>query len=124
MKLVSLGGFGFWWVVDVVYIGSSPVYALDYRVAANLPHWAFVITSVVFFAIIGFSVVGFSTVGHIQRKRKGALLLQAEEEAAFRSRKTGPAAEALFAGAGAGAGGRNGNNLPPAKRPTPAYDLA
>jgi len=83
VKLVSFGGLGVWWVVDVVYIGSSPVYAGQYRVAPNLPHWAFVLTVVVAAAIVGFASVGVSTVNHISRKRKGAMLLHAEEEAAF-----------------------------------------
>ena len=37
-----LGGCGIWWVLDIIRIGSAPVYAHEYRLAADLPHWAFV----------------------------------------------------------------------------------
>jgi membrane protein implicated in regulation of membrane protease activity len=78
-KLCTLGGFGVWWVIDVIRVGSAPVYAHDYRLAADLPHWAFVITVVMFTFTLGFLLVGCSTFRHIRSKRKEALLLQAEE---------------------------------------------
>ena len=78
-KLCTLGGCGIWWVLDIIRIGSAPVYAHDYRLAADLPHWAFVITVVMFTFTVGFLIVGCSTFRHIRRKRKEALLLQAEE---------------------------------------------
>jgi len=79
LKLCSLGGFGVWWVVDIVRIGSAPVYSNSYRLAADLPHWGFVITAVTFTFTLGFMLVGMSTFKHIRSKRKHALLLQAEE---------------------------------------------
>mmetsp|Transcript_1908 Transcript_1908/g.4289 ORF Transcript_1908/g.4289 Transcript_1908/m.4289 type:complete len:502 (+) Transcript_1908:196-1701(+) len=85
VKLVSLGGLGIWWVWDVIRIGSAPVYASDFRTAADLPHWAFLITAVTFAIALGFLVVGCSTFRHIRRKRKDALMLQAEEEAVAQS---------------------------------------
>jgi len=78
-KLCTLGGFGVWWITDVIRVGSAPVYAHDYRLAADLPHWAFVITVVMFTFTLGFLLVGCSTFRHIRSKRKEALLLQAEE---------------------------------------------
>jgi hypothetical protein len=78
-KLCTLGGLGVWWVIDIIRIGSAPVYAHNYRLAADLPHWAFVITVVMFTFTVGFLIVGCSTFRHIRRKRKEALLLQAEE---------------------------------------------
>merc|ERR1719311_1403614 len=78
-KLCTLGGFGVWWITDIIRIGSAPVYAHEYRLAADLPHWAFVITVVMFTFTVGFLIVGCSTFRHIRRKRKEALLLQAEE---------------------------------------------
>lgn len=80
-KLVTLGGFGFWWVADIVYIGSSPVYAGRYRVAANLPHWTYVVSSVSFFIIIGFVISGFAIAAHVRSKRRSAMLYQADEDA-------------------------------------------
>eukprot|EP00392_Amoebophrya_sp_AT5.2_P011600 g11679.t1 len=81
-KLISLGGFGFWWVADIVHIGASPaLYASDYRVAANLPHWAFVVSSVSFFAILGFLIAGCVTASQMRHRRRAAMLYQAEEDA-------------------------------------------
>jgi len=81
MKLATFGGCGIWWVVDIVRIGSAPVYAHNFRAAADLPHWAFVLTAVTFAFSLGFFIVGIATVRHRRRKRKDALLMQAEEEA-------------------------------------------
>ena len=46
LKLASLGGVGIWWLYDVARIGSSPVYAKEYRLAADLPHWLYVFVAV------------------------------------------------------------------------------
>lgn len=81
MKLVTLGGFGLWYVVDVARIGSAPVYASDFRVARDLPHWAFVVSSFTFFFMLGFALVMFQTITYRKGKRKEALVLMAEEEA-------------------------------------------
>lgn len=43
-----------WWLWDVVRIGSAPVYAHDYRVAADLPRWAFAVFSFLFMSILGY----------------------------------------------------------------------
>merc|ERR1719420_2356226 len=80
-KLATLGGLGIWWVVDIIRIGSAPVYAHDFRAAADFPHWAFVLTTVSFALVVGFVIVGIATLRHRRRKRKDALLMQAEEEA-------------------------------------------
>jgi len=80
-KLATLGGLGIWWVVDIIRIGSAPVYAHDFRAAADFPHWAFVLTTVTFAFLFGFIAVGIATLRHRRRKRKDALLMQAEEEA-------------------------------------------
>merc|ERR1719420_352191 len=80
-KLATVGGLGLWWVIDIIRIGSAPVYAHDFRTGADLPHWAFVLTAVTFALLIGFTLVGIATLRHRRRKRKDALLMQAEEEA-------------------------------------------
>lgn len=80
-KLLTLGGFGAWWIVDIARIGSAPVYAHDYRVAHDLPHWAFVTSSVTFFFMLGFALVIYQTAVYRKGKRKDAMLLMQEEEA-------------------------------------------
>merc|ERR1712113_656133 len=52
-KLATFGGLGVWWIIDIVRIGSAPIYASDFRLAADLPHWAYVFISVGFFAALG-----------------------------------------------------------------------
>jgi hypothetical protein len=118
-KLCSLGGLGLWWLVDIVNIGSAPVYAAEYRVSANLPHWAFVLSSISFAIVLGFLLVSCSTASHFRRKRKNALLLQAEEEA----RQKGDLYN-LYSGIA----GQNFNSMAasqphPMTQPTPSYSF-
>lgn len=42
------------WMYDVVRIGSAPVLAAEYRVAADLPRWIFVVLTLVFYSFIAF----------------------------------------------------------------------
>lgn len=81
IKLGTLGGLGLWWVLDIVRLGSAPVYASSgFRLAADLPHWIYVGSVVFLFALIGyvtFAVVNPSATK--QRKLKKAML-QAEED--------------------------------------------
>jgi TM2 domain-containing membrane protein YozV len=81
MKLFSLGGFGIWWVYDIIRIGSAPVYASSFRVAHDLPHFAYVLTCTMFAVAIGFTMAYQITISYRSRKRKEAMLLQADEEA-------------------------------------------
>lgn len=94
LKLATLGGFGVWWIIDIIRIGSAPVNARRYRLAADMPHWAFVLTIVGLALIIGFTLAGISAAKLHVRRRKDALLLQAEEEAVARGavalRSSGP----------------------------------
>jgi len=80
LKLFTLGGGGVWWVVDIIRIGSAPVPASNYRVAADLPHYAFVLSCVMFSLFLGFVIAYFATTINRSRKRKDALLLQNNEE--------------------------------------------
>mmetsp|Transcript_134106 Transcript_134106/g.286761 ORF Transcript_134106/g.286761 Transcript_134106/m.286761 type:complete len:588 (-) Transcript_134106:165-1928(-) len=84
LKFATLGGFGVWWIIDVIRIGSAPVLARRYRLAADMPHWAFVLTIVGLGLTIGFTLAGISAAKLHMRRRKDALLLQAEEEAVAR----------------------------------------
>lgn len=53
-KLASFGGVGLWWVYDIVRIGSAPIYADQFRVAYDLPHWFYVLFTVSFFTVLGY----------------------------------------------------------------------
>jgi len=80
-KLFTLGGGGVWWVYDIIRIGSGPVQASTYRVAADLPHGAFVLSSVMFAGFVGFAAAYKITTTVRARKRKEALFMLEEEEA-------------------------------------------
>ncbi|CEM39643.1 unnamed protein product [Vitrella brassicaformis CCMP3155] len=112
MKAVSLGGFGVWWIIDIIRVGSTPVYANNFRTAADLPHWAFVLSSVSTTFILGFILVGCSTLRYMRAKRKDAFLLAAEIEAAhhaecppYSSTVAAPFVSASYRGRIGGAGG-------------------
>mmetsp|Transcript_30839 Transcript_30839/g.88660 ORF Transcript_30839/g.88660 Transcript_30839/m.88660 type:complete len:559 (-) Transcript_30839:44-1720(-) len=79
-KLCTLGGCGFWWVLDIVRTGSGPVYAFDYRVANDLPHWVYVLSTVTLFGLIGFAVAIESYLSFRKRKREDVMKLQESEE--------------------------------------------
>jgi len=81
MKLCTLGGFGAWWLVDIVRIGSAPVYSWNYRIAADLPHWAFVLSFITYLLVASFLFVGYHTLHLRAKRRRDALLLQQEEKA-------------------------------------------
>lgn len=81
MKLLTLGGLGVWWLIDVVRIGSAPVMAFEFRLAGDLPHWAFVLSLVSFFLFIGFAVATYYTLLYRYQRRKDGMLMQVEEEA-------------------------------------------
>jgi len=80
LKLSTLGGFGLWWVLDIVHFGSAPVYANDYRLAYDLPHWVYVYCTVFFFSMFG--LVLFTVVASQlrQRRKVSRMLLDAEDE--------------------------------------------
>jgi len=83
-KLFTLGGCGLWWAVDVVRIGSAPVHTPKFRLASDLPHWAFAITSITFAMLLGFGIAYVATIRFKNRRLADALLLQQEEEKNFR----------------------------------------
>lgn len=80
IKLLTLGGGGIWWVVDIIRVGSSPVATPRFRVAADLPHWAYAVSTITFAMLLGFLISYFLTLGTRTRRRKEAMLLQADEE--------------------------------------------
>mmetsp|Transcript_18896 Transcript_18896/g.54675 ORF Transcript_18896/g.54675 Transcript_18896/m.54675 type:complete len:543 (-) Transcript_18896:21-1649(-) len=80
-KAGTLGGCGLWWLIDIVRSGSGQVYASKYRVAADLPHWVFVLSTVTLFLVIGFLWSIESYLIFRKRKREDAMKLQEAEEA-------------------------------------------
>lgn len=81
LKLFSLGGLGFWWLIDIVRTGVGPVYALNYRTAADLPHWVAVLIMVFACMIVGFGVAIETYLQYRRQKREDIAMLHANEEA-------------------------------------------
>jgi len=81
LKLATLGGCGLWWIYDIVRTGSGPIYASDFRVAADLPYWAFVLSSATLFLAVGLGLALGMYLSERQRKRDFYRNLQAHEEA-------------------------------------------
>ena len=63
-----------------MHFGSAPVYANDYRLAYDLPHWVYVYCTVFFFSMFG--LVLFTVVASQlrQRRKVSRMLLDAEDE--------------------------------------------
>lgn len=94
-KLCTFGGLGYWWLVDIIRTGSGNVYAHDFRVAPDLPHWVYVISVVTLFLIVGFVVALWSYLRSRKQKRQNMMMLQESEESRRISgpeelRKAGP----------------------------------
>lgn len=82
LKVATLGGCGFLYIYDLVRIGSSPALtAQDFRVAADLPHWAYVITIVSLMCFLGFTASIRSIFQRRLQKAKDVLILKAEHAA-------------------------------------------
>mmetsp|Transcript_22097 Transcript_22097/g.63288 ORF Transcript_22097/g.63288 Transcript_22097/m.63288 type:complete len:267 (-) Transcript_22097:51-851(-) len=80
LKLVSFGGLGFWWIFDVVLIGSTPVKTSDsFRVANDVDHWVFVLLVLSFAGVLGFAASIWSI--HRDRVQKARELLSLKLEA-------------------------------------------
>lgn len=81
VKLLTLGGLGFWWLVDIVRTGSGPVYAQNFRVSNDLPHWVFVLVTITLFAALGLVMSVESYLSYRRRKREDVMKMQEAEEA-------------------------------------------
>lgn len=80
LKLCTLGGFGFWWIFDIIRIGSTQVYTGNkFRLAADLPHYVFVISSVMLAGFLGFSIAYIVTRRFRSKRRKEGYLKQMED---------------------------------------------
>merc|ERR1719440_2657870 len=81
-KLFTLGGFGFWWLIDIVRTASGPVYATYFRTAQDLPHWSAVLIILAFFILIGFliAIETYMTYRRDKRKHLGELMTMEEAQ--------------------------------------------
>jgi hypothetical protein len=79
-KLLTLGGFGFWWLVDIIRIGSGPVYAYNFRCAADLPHWVALLVTISLCMMLGFASAIVSYLLYRNERRKDIANLQISEE--------------------------------------------
>lgn len=79
-KMASLGGFGFWWLVDIIRTGSGPVYASNFRVAPDLPHWVFLLSTIFLFVSGGFIYSVYSYMRYRIQKRESYMSLRDDEE--------------------------------------------
>lgn len=79
IKLCTLGGFGTWYLYDLVRIGSSPVLtASKFEVIDDLHHAAFVLTLIVLMCTIGFTLSAWSISRQKGIKAREILLLGAD----------------------------------------------
>jgi len=76
LKLATLGGFGTWWLWDIMWIGSAPIYTRSHgRLAADLPHHIFVILAVIWVAFMSYFIFGvIGAMWHESRILNRALL--------------------------------------------------
>lgn len=80
LKLLSFGGLGVWWLLDVMRVGSAPAMAYRFRTAADLPHPAFVLITVMYSMIVGGFFVYVALLQFRARRRAKAMTMQADEE--------------------------------------------
>lgn len=80
LKLLSFGGLGVWWMLDIMRIGSAPVQAYRFRTAHDFPHFAFVLTTVAYAMIVGGFICYFGTIHFRAKRRRQAMQMQADEE--------------------------------------------
>jgi TM2 domain-containing membrane protein YozV len=84
-KLCSLGGFGFWWLTDIIRTASGPVYAKNFRTANDLPHWVAMVIVLGLVSIIAFAI---SAEWYLtQRKKRRADVAKMEHDEETRSWK-------------------------------------
>lgn len=79
-KLATLGGCGVWWVWDIIRIGSAPVYANEYRLAYDLPHWFYVMFTVGLFSFLGYLFFGVLAKAYKWEKAKDKFLMREGEQ--------------------------------------------
>jgi TM2 domain-containing membrane protein YozV len=79
-KLSTLGGFGAWWIYDIVRIGSAPVYAANYRLAEDLNRLVYVVCVAAYATTLGFL---FTFGASVQKRQRAKAQLFRKAEQAF-----------------------------------------
>lgn len=69
LKLLTLGGLGTWWLYDIVRVGSAPVYTETFKVAADLPHWLYVLIVLLVFGALGL-LFSLDSYGRFRKKKR------------------------------------------------------
>jgi len=78
-KLITFGGFGIWYLFDIVRIGSSSVLTLDrFRVTEDMNRWAFVLLIIVVTGFWGFLLSIISIYRQRLKKARELMLLKLE----------------------------------------------
>jgi hypothetical protein len=72
VKLLTAGGLGFWWLIDVIRTASGPVYAYQFRTAADLPHWVALCVIFLLASLVGFAISIEGYMIHRKAKRDDA----------------------------------------------------
>lgn len=79
-KLVTFGGLGFWWLVDIVRTASGPVYAINFRTATDLPRWAALLIVITLAVAVGFLVAIENFLVYRRKKRADVMNFNNKEE--------------------------------------------
>jgi len=88
-KLCTLGGCGFWWLLDIVRTGAGPVYAYDFRTANDLPHWVAVLIMISLGMLLGFLFAIQNYLSYRRQKRlETAAFLNKEEARTWKNANT------------------------------------
>jgi TM2 domain-containing membrane protein YozV len=92
VKLFTLGGLGYWWLMDIIRIGCGPVYTNgQYRTANDLPFYAFVVSVISFALALGFAIfIIFVLRPHVLMKRKAHGLRPFSQEEAVEVHRSRP----------------------------------
>mmetsp|Transcript_55905 Transcript_55905/g.133239 ORF Transcript_55905/g.133239 Transcript_55905/m.133239 type:complete len:333 (+) Transcript_55905:75-1073(+) len=79
LKLLTLGGCGFWYLFDLVQYAAGPPYTHNgIRTADDLPHWAAVLVLLAALLIGSFSVGIYSLMRHRLQRQREVICLRAE----------------------------------------------
>jgi len=79
-KLLTCGGFGAWWLIDIVRTGTGAVYAHDFRTAQDLPHWVAILIMIFLCMFTGFFAAITNFLVARRQRRQDIAFLQTKEE--------------------------------------------
>jgi hypothetical protein len=79
-KLLTLGGLGAWWLIDIVRIAAGPVYAYNFRTSNDLPHSAAMLILLFLCSLLGFLAAVETYLIYRRRKRDDLQKLHQSED--------------------------------------------